>query len=221
MHFSTLVKVATTAICFIASVEAAANIFPVDAVGAIAAVTDHTNSGVTHIYYQDRNDGDIKVLCTSTAPVRGGSETCLTNGVPQVIIPASEALFGTPLAALTIVDNDGQFQNSVSLVQTQSRNIPSDPITQDRVYYFKPDWTLGEYHEGSVPTHGTGCETCLDSEHFAVKIGTLNSLYAIGTDNSDAFRRRVGFISRNNMGTITEATFNFNTKKWSLATIPN
>ncbi|KAK7457076.1 hypothetical protein VKT23_010377 [Stygiomarasmius scandens] len=200
MHFPTLLNIVATAFSLIYSVSAAANIFPVNAVSDVVAVTDGSSSGVTHVYYQDKDDGDIKLLCTSIAFVQGGSQTCLTNSEPQVAVPANETLYGTPLAVMNIVDGNGRFDGN-------------------RLYYFTPNWTLGEFLENGVPSHGIGCDTCITNSEFLVEFGT-RALYAIGTTPSNVFRRRVGFISRGNPNTITEASFNTNTNKWSLAVMP-
>ncbi|KAK7451810.1 hypothetical protein VKT23_012489 [Stygiomarasmius scandens] len=217
MHFSTLLKIAATAVSLIYSVEAAANIFPVNAVGNVAAVADGTTSGITHVYYQDKDDGDIKLLCTSTAFVQGGSQTCLAGSEPQVVVPANETLYGTPLAVMTI--NNARFDGVGPVMATIQNYEHADANMQNRLYYFTPNWTLGEFMENGVPSHGAGCTTCITRNQFQVEPGSV-VLYAIGTTPSKAFRRRVGFISRENPNTITEATFNANTEVWSLTPMP-
>jgi len=192
----------------------------VNAVSDVVAVTDGTSSGVTHVYYQDKDDGDIKLLCTSTAFVQGGSQTCLTNSEPQVAVPANETLYGTPLAVMNIVDGNGRFDGVSPVMADKIQNFEhADRNIQNRLYYFTPNWTLGEFLENGVPSHGIGCDTCITNSEFLIEFGT-RALYAIGTTPSNVFRRRVGFISRGNPNTITEASFNTNTNKWSLAVMP-
>ncbi|THV04309.1 hypothetical protein K435DRAFT_835424 [Dendrothele bispora CBS 962.96] len=199
MYFSTLLKDAVIAIALGAAVEAAPNVFPVDAVGDVTAVRDETGTGATRIFYQDRN-GTINRLCISSAPSQGGSQTCLDTTTRDVV-PANEVLFGTPLAAMTVVNSAGQFGGS-------------------HVYFVKPDHTLGEFIANHNPTHGPGCVECIDREGYQVVPGS-QVLYAIGTTSSKTFRRRVGFVSPGQPNTITEATWNIDTKQWSLAVLPD
>ncbi|THV04596.1 hypothetical protein K435DRAFT_835320 [Dendrothele bispora CBS 962.96] len=201
MNLSTVLKIVFSAIALVASAEAAANSFPVQAVGDIVAVRSENSKsvGATHVFFQDRS-GVINRLCTTDAFVRGGTQD--PECTPQRnAVPADEVLFGTPLAAVTLTGPNGGFAGN-------------------HAYFIKPDFTLGEYNHSSSPKFGTGCTTCIDNEKFQVQPGST-ALYAIATTEKPAFQLRVGFVSAASPGTVTEATYNANTQKWSLATMPN
>ncbi|THU88098.1 hypothetical protein K435DRAFT_842288 [Dendrothele bispora CBS 962.96] len=191
-----LLKLVATAIAFIAGVEAAANFFPVDAVGDIAAVRDDLGKGATHIYYQARN-GSIVRLYTSTAFVQNGPQD---RGSHTEVVPANEVMYGTPITAATLWTPAGDFNGN-------------------HVYYYSRDGILSEYIN-NIQAHGPSCTQCITNQRFGVVNGSV-ALYAFADNKTPGMLLRVGFESAGSPGTITEATFNNNTQKWSLSVLPN
>ncbi|THU77265.1 hypothetical protein K435DRAFT_846265 [Dendrothele bispora CBS 962.96] len=192
-----LLKLIATAVALIAGVEAAANFFPVDAVGNIAAVRDDLGKGATHIYYQARN-GSIVRLCTSTSFIQDGPQNCGSTEV----VPANEVMYGTPITAATLWTSSGGFDGN-------------------HVYYYSPDGILSEYINNiQAPAHGPSCTQCVTNQRFGVVNGSV-ALYSFADTKTPGMQLRVGFESVGSPGTITEATFNSNTKKWSLSVLPN
>ncbi|THU88097.1 hypothetical protein K435DRAFT_842287 [Dendrothele bispora CBS 962.96] len=190
-----LLKLVATAIAFIAGVEAAANFFPVDAVGNIAAVRDDTGKGATHIFYQARN-GSIVRLCTTTAFIGNGKQNCGSTEV----VPANEVMYGTPITAAPLWTSAGAFDGN-------------------NVYYYSPDGILSEYINAKM-LHGPSCTQCVTNQRFRVVNGSV-ALYSFADNKTPGMQLRVGFESVESPGTITEATFNSNTQKWSLSILPN
>jgi len=78
---------------------------------------------------------------------------------------------------------------------------------------------LSEYIN-NIAAHGPNCADCVTNENFGVARGS-KALYAIADETKPGMQLRVGFESTESPGTITEATFNANTRKWSLTVLPN
>ncbi|THU89085.1 hypothetical protein K435DRAFT_969240 [Dendrothele bispora CBS 962.96] len=190
-----LLKLAATAIAFIAGVEAAVNFFPVDAVGEAVAVRNDKGKGATQLYYQVRN-GSIIRLCTTTAFIGNGNQKC---GL-QEVVPANEVMYGTPITAATLWTSAGVFHGT-------------------HVYYYSPDGVLSEYIN-NISAHGPSCTQCVTNQRFGV-VNSSVILYSFADFKTPGMQLRVGFESVGSPGTITEATFNSNTNKWSLSVLPN
>ncbi|KAK7460812.1 hypothetical protein VKT23_008741 [Stygiomarasmius scandens] len=191
-----LLKSVVTAIALITvGAEAAANFFSVDLAANMAAVRNGGDVGATHIYYQASN-GAIMRICASTAFIRNGAQNC--DNVE--VVPPEEVMFDTPLAVSTLLTSKGGFHGN-------------------HVYYFSRDGILSEYIN-NIAAHGPNCADCVTNEKFGVARGS-KALYTIADETKPGMQLRVGFESTESPGTITEATFNANTRKWSLTVLPN
>jgi len=91
-----------------------------------------------------------------------------------------------------------------------------------RVFFFSKDYILSEWiWTSDLGTRGgDACPECITHNGFAVVPGS-QALYAMINPSAPASKVRVGFISPGSPGTITEATLNGNTNKWSLSVLPN
>ncbi|KAJ6602678.1 hypothetical protein DFH09DRAFT_1354922 [Mycena vulgaris] len=154
---------------------------PISPVGAISA--QQGNTGETRLYWQNADASITEV----------GVNGPLTTGILDIsttpVVPASEALLGTPIATVVDLDSSGS-------------------ITEIRTYFFSPTWILSEYiQQPRQPANrgGPSCTDCITTLQFGVKPGST-ALYALRDDAATGLIR-VGFISAGAPTTISEAVF--------------
>ncbi|KAF7352254.1 hypothetical protein MVEN_01189100 [Mycena venus] len=148
--------------------------------GAIAAVQVVPSNGQTRLYFQN-SDNSIQETAV-TAPFVVGN-----NGGSDLLVPAQQVLQGTPIAA-TLVDAS---------------------FSEIHVYFFSPSNILSEYIYSDAAAAwrgGASCSDCIDRLNIAVQPGS-RMLYAMGSTALSNGRLRVGFVSAETPGTVTEADY--------------
>ncbi|KAJ7458238.1 hypothetical protein FB451DRAFT_1182980 [Mycena latifolia] len=151
------------------------NLVPIAPMGNVASV--QVTTGDTRIFYQD-STGAINIGGV-TAPFLSGGKT----GPNTPLVPASQVLPNTPIAAITA--------NTAT-------------YTGVRIYFFSRENVLSEYIW--TPTTGwiggPSCTNCVTAQGIVVQNGS-EVLYAMANTAFNQFR--VGFISAGQPATISEA----------------
>jgi hypothetical protein len=181
-------------------------------VGNVAAVQATDLGGNTRIFYQNA-DNSIQLSAT-TGPFSVGTFRGTT-----VLVPANEALCGTPIAATMLKGNAFQEVNTnSSLCSSRAAHWKS----QMHIFFVSPNNILSEYiWENAAGSYrgGPSCGDCITVNNFVVEPGS-QVLYVMGNiaAGSPALLR-VGFVSADAPGTLTEAEYTA-AKGWQLAELP-
>ncbi|KAF7351996.1 hypothetical protein MVEN_01161800 [Mycena venus] len=151
------------------------NLVPIAPMGNVASV--QITTGDTRIFYQD-STGAILIRGVTAPFLSGGTVRAI-----QSLVPASQVLPYTPIAAITT--------NTAT-------------YTAMRVYFFSRENVLSEYIWTGPTTGWTGgpsCTKCLTTQGIVVQNGS-EVLYAMANTAFNQFR--VGFISAGQPATISE-----------------
>ncbi|KAF7351997.1 hypothetical protein MVEN_01161900 [Mycena venus] len=151
------------------------NLVPVAPLGNVAAV--QITTGDTRVYFQDSTGGIVQGRVTEPF-LSGGT---YTGSAP--LIPASEVLPYTPIAAITA--------NTAT-------------YTGIRIYFLSRENVLSEYIWTPTAGYsgGPNCTACLTTQGIVVQNGS-EVLYAMANTAFNQFR--VGFVSAGQPTTISEA----------------
>ncbi|KAJ7131856.1 hypothetical protein C8R43DRAFT_1207096 [Mycena crocata] len=165
-------------------------VFPVSALGNVAAVQS-IPSGDTRLWFQNVDRSISQIAASGPFTSGGRFESVFT------LVPGSEVLSGTPIAAATV--------NGTSLQEIH-------------LFFLSPTNILSEYiWDNFIGWHGgAGCTTCITTNQFVVQAGS-KVLYVMGNDAAgNTADLRVGFVSAGAPGTFSEVNFT-PAKGWQLA----
>ncbi|KAJ6458262.1 hypothetical protein C8R45DRAFT_1221650, partial [Mycena sanguinolenta] len=153
------------------------NLVPIAPMGNVASV--QITTGATRIFYQV-STGAIDIGGVTAPFLSGGTGTASAN---TLLVPASEVLPFTPIAAITA--------NTAT-------------YTAVRIYFFSRENVLSEYIWAPTTgwTGGPSCTKCITAQGIVVQNGS-EVLYAMANTAFNQFR--VGFISAGQPATISEA----------------
>jgi len=164
---------------------------PFHSLGGVDAIL-RNSGGDTQIYYQ-ATDGSIWAYETSAAFDTG------TTKFNTPLIPAGEALVGTPIITVT-----------------------NDDFTEIHVFFVSPTHILSEWRWDAATSwaSGSSCTTCITNAGFVVQNGGTLLYVLTPKTSSGELSIRIGFESAGEPSTIVEAE-NHSTGEWQMFALPN